>query len=107
MKKLSQKTAINKIKKLITENEVKRQVRDYLKLMGWFSFPLTAGLGSYKGSPDRIAVKDGRVLFLEIKKPIGGKHSDYQKQFQADLEEHGGEYYLVRSLEEVMRIIEI
>ena len=89
----------------ISENEVKLQVKQYLSLMGWFSFPLTAGMGSYKGSPDRIAVKNGRVLFLEIKKPVGWKHSDPQKQFQKDINEHGGEYYLIKCLEDLIEAL--
>ena len=94
-----------RLKIKITENDVKLQVKQYLSLMGWFSFPLTAGMGSYKGAPDRIAVKGGRVLFLEIKKPVGWKHSDPQKQFQEDIREHDGEYYLIRNLDELVKII--
>ena len=89
----------------ISENDVKLQVKQCLSVMGWFSFPLTAGMGSYKGSPDRIAVKNGRVLFLEIKKPVGWKHSDPQKQFQKDINDYGGEYYLIRELEDLIKII--
>jgi Holliday junction resolvase len=91
----------------ISEDDIKNQVKDYLDLKGYFHFPLLAGMGSYKGIPDRIAIKGGRVLFLEIKKPAGWKQSDEQKEFQANIERVGGEYYLVRSLEEIMKILEI
>ena len=94
-----------RLKIKITENDIKLQVKQYLSLRGWFHFPLTAGMGSYKGAPDRIAVKGGRVLFLEIKKPVGWKHSDPQKQFQKDIKEHKGEYYLIKSLEDLIEII--
>lgn len=94
-----------RLKIKITENDVKLQVKQYLSLKGWFHFHLMAGMGAYKGSPDRIAVKDGRVLFLEIKKPVGWKHSDPQKQFQKDIREHNGEYYLIRNLDELIKII--
>ena len=94
-----------RLKIKITENDIKLQVKQYLSLRGWFSFPLTAGMGSYKGAPDRIAVKDGRVLFLEIKKPVGWKHSDHQKQFQKDIKEHKGEYYLIKCLDDLIKII--
>jgi len=89
----------------ISENDVKLQVKQYLSLKSWFHFHLMAGMGAYKGSPDRIAIKDGRVLFLEIKKPVGWKHSDYQKQFMKDIKEHNGEYYLIRNLDELIKII--
>jgi len=88
----------------ISENDVKRQVKDYLTLKGYFHFPILQGLGAYKGIPDIIAIKNNRVLFLEIKRP-GGKQSDYQKQFQANIEGQGGEYYVVKSLEDLVKII--
>lgn len=92
-----------KIKLKITENDVKQQVRDYLSIKKWFHFHILQGLGAYKGISDRIAVKEGRVLFLEIKAP-GGKLSNDQKEFQANIENVGGEYYVIHSLEEIMEI---
>ena len=89
----------------ITEANVKDQVKDYLSLKGYFHFPILQGLGAFKGVPDRIAIKDGRVLFLEIKKPVGWKQSDKQKEFQANIEKEKGEYYLVRSLEDIIKIL--
>jgi len=89
----------------ITENDVKRAVKDYLNINGWFSFPLTAGIGSYRGAPDRIAIKNNRVLFLEIKRP-GGRQSIHQQRFQKNIEEHGGEYYVVKSLDDLIKIID-
>jgi len=95
----------NKLKVKITENDVKKQVKGYLSLRGYFHFPILQGLGAYKGIPDIIAIKNNRVLFLEIKKP-GGRQSIHQKQFQKDIEEHGGEYYVVKSLDDLIRIID-
>ncbi|MBA7548816.1 hypothetical protein ES705_41284 [subsurface metagenome] len=89
----------------ITEANVKDQVKDYLSLKGYFHFPILQGLGAFKGVPDRIAIKDGRVLFLEIKKPVGWKQSDKQKEFQANIEKEKGEYYLVKSLEDIIKIL--
>jgi len=89
----------------ISENDIKLQVKQYLLLKGYFHFPILQGLGAYKGIPDIIAIKNNRVLFLEIKKPLGGKQSDYQKQFQADIEGQGGEYYIIKCLEDLIKII--
>ena len=45
-----------KLKELpISEDDIKNQVKDYLDLRRYFHFPLTAGMGSYSGLPDRIA----------------------------------------------------
>ena len=87
----------------ITENDVKRQVKQLLSLKGYFHFHILQGLGAYRGIPDIIAIKNNRVLFLEIKRP-GGKQSDYQKQFQADIESKGGEYFLVDCYEDLVKI---
>jgi hypothetical protein len=90
----------------ITEADIKNQVKDYLSLKGYFHFPILQGLGAYKGVPDRIAIKDGRVLFLEIKKPVGWKQSDEQKDFQANIQGSKGEYILVKCLEDLMKVID-
>ena len=93
-----------RLKIKVSENDVKRQVKQYLSLKGYFHFHILQGLGAYKGIPDIIAIKNNRVLFLEIKR-LGGKQSDYQKQFQADIEGQGGEYYIVKCLEDLIKII--
>jgi len=94
-----------RLKIKVTENDVKKQVKQYLSLKGYFHFHILQGLGAYKGIPDIIAIKNNRVLFLEIKRPGGGRQSDYQKQFQADIEGQGGEYYIVKCLEDLIKII--
>jgi len=101
---------INKMKRKlrqkikITENDVKRQVKQLLSLKGYFHFHILQGLGAYRGIPDIIAIKNNRVLFLEIKRPTG-KLSNYQKQFQTDIEGQGGEYYIIRSIDDLIKII--
>lgn len=85
----------------ITESEIRRQVVDYLRIKGWFCFHvLQGGVGVYRGIPDLIAVRDGRVLFIELK-TARGRQSEHQKKFQADLEAAGGEYVLCRGVEDL------
>jgi len=90
----------------ITENDIKRQVKNYLGIKGFFHFHILQGLGAFRGIPDIVAIRKGRVIFLEIKKP-GGKLSEHQQRFQETMERAGGEYYVVRSLEEIIRILEV
>ena len=92
------------LKYMISENEIKRQVKDYLNIKGYFHFHILQGIGAFKGIPDIIAIKNGRVLFLEIKRP-GGKQSEHQRQFQIFIEGHGGEYYIVKNLDDLIKII--
>ncbi len=84
----------------ITETEIRRQVRDYLRIRGWFVFHILQGLGCYLGVTDLIAVRGGRVIFIELK-TARGRQSDYQRKFQADLEAAGGEYILCRGAEDL------
>jgi hypothetical protein len=101
MKKVKLKT----LRDLITEKDIQRVCRDYLLVKGWFVFHLLQGLGCYPGLTDMVAIKDGRVLFIEYKRPGRSKQSGKQEIFQADIERAGGEYYLIRSLEEVIKIL--
>lgn len=94
---------LKKFKFKLSESDIKLQCKQYLSLKGWFHFHIMAGIGSYSGSPDRIAVKNGRVLFIEVKTEKGTQSND-QIDFQADVEGSGGEYYVVRSLEDLIRI---
>ena len=90
----------------ITENDIKRQVKNYLDVKGFFHFHILQGLGAFRGIPDMIAVRKGRVIFLEIKKP-GGKLSEHQQRFKETIRGAGGEYHVVRSLEDIMKILEL
>jgi len=87
-------------KQKLTETDIRRQVTDYLQLRQYFCFYVLQGLGAYKGIPDLIAVKNGRVLFIELKTPRG-RQSEYQRKFQADLEAAGGEYVLCRGVDDL------
>ena len=89
-------------KQKLTETDIRRQVTDYLQLRQYFCFYVLQGLGAYKGIPDLIAAKDGRVLFIELK-TARGRQSEHQKKFQADLEAHGGEYVLCRGVDELQK----
>ena len=82
------------------ETAVRRQIQDYLRWTGWFVYYNLAGLGSYPGLSDLVAVRDGRVVHIEVKTPKG-RQSDWQKRFQRKLEAAGGEYVLARGIEDV------
>lgn len=60
--------------------------------------------GQKKGFPDIIVFTKGRTIGLEIKTPIG-RQSAEQKIMEQKMKEQGAEYYVVKSLEEVKKII--
>lgn len=84
----------------LKETDIRAQVRDYLRLRGWFVYYNLAGLGAYRGVSDLVAVKNGCTVWIELKQPKG-QQSEFQKQFQADIEAAGGIYLVVRSLEDI------
>lgn len=89
----------------ITEKDVRRVVRDYLRLRGWFVFHLLQGLGCFPGLSDLVAIRNGRVLFIELKRPGKSEQSDPQRKFQTDIEREGGEYVLIDSLEGIIEVV--
>jgi Holliday junction resolvase len=82
------------------ESEVLTQVRQMLRLFGWFVVRLQAGPLVHKGLSDLVAIRGGRTVWVECKS-TRGKQSDHQKAFQADVEAAGGEYRVVRTVEEI------
>ena len=88
-------------------------VRDYLRLSGWVSFKCAAGrvksagrmvVFGTVGAPDLVAINGDRYLLLEIK---AGKDrmNDNQKAFRAMVEAVRGTYHVIRSIGDVMAII--
>ena len=83
------------------EKDIRKQIQDYLRWTGWFVFyHLQGGVGVYRGLPDLQAVKDGKTVYIEVKRP-GGRQSEHQKRFQRDIEKHGGQYILAFGVEDV------
>jgi hypothetical protein len=82
------------------ETAIKKQIKDWLKLNGWFVFYCLQGMGAYKGIPDIIAVRQGLTIYVEVKTKAG-RQSDHQKQFQADVTSHGGSYIIARGFDDI------
>ena len=87
----------------ILESDIKILTRDYMRIKGWFIFPILQGLGAHKGISDFIAIKTGRTVYIETKSPTG-KQSDDQELFQYNIEAHKGEYFLVACYEDLVKI---
>ena len=87
------------------ESEVRKEIKEYLQRAGWFVFPVhQQGFRAYKGISDYIAIKSGKVAFIEVKKP-GGKQSKDQIKFQQDVTDHRGNYFCVDSIESLIRYL--
>lgn len=60
--------------------------------------------GQKKGFPDLLILFKGKCLGIEIKTTTG-RQSKEQKEIEQQFKKNGAEYYIVRSLEDVKRII--
>ena len=60
--------------------------------------------GLLSGAPDLIVIGNGRIWFLEVKKP-GGKQSHSQVMVQRLIEERGFAYYVVHSVDEALNAV--
>lgn len=95
------------------EQDIQNAILDYLSYKQVFHYRNNSGAlqtknGGFvrfgaKGSPDIIVVEDGRYIGLEVKTPTG-KQSKAQKEFQDALEAAGGDYYILRSLDDAMAL---
>lgn len=88
------------MKKLTQETLIKKEIKTWLKLNNWFVFYVLQGLGAYKGIVDILSIKDGIVLFIEVKTKTG-RQSDNQKQFEEAITSHGGHYVIARGYEDI------
>ena len=86
------------------ESDIQRAIRDYLRLMGWFVWHNLQSLGSYRGLADLTAVKDGTVLFIEVK-TSKGRLTQHQERFRDHLTQAGGHYVVARSIDDVEEAI--
>ena len=93
------------MRRITPETAIKKSIKDYLRLSGWFVFSIMQGLGSYAGIADFFAIKNGWGIWIEVKSEKGTQ-SEYQIKFEKDIKEHGGRYILVRSVDELNEYIE-
>jgi hypothetical protein len=61
--------------------------------------------GTLAGCSDLVFLHKSSTYFIEVKGPKGTQ-TDSQKEFQKRVEKQGFKYYLVRSTDEILQIIE-
>jgi len=107
------------------EGDIQSQILDYLTLLGHYPIRInTTGVfdpttrrfrklpNTTKGVSDIICMcVGGKVLFLEIKKPktttsVKTYQRKEQKDFQREIESRGGVYAVIRSLEDIKKLLE-
>ena len=102
-------------KRATPETLLKKAVKQYLALKGWKCWHNIQSLGSFPGVPDLTAVRRfpfpgpsdsllsvaNRTLWIECKSK-NGKLSLFQQAFQKMIEDAGGEYLVVRDIQDLI-----
>lgn len=104
----------------MSEAKIQADIVQYLQTRGvyFFSVPNEAAgrdaairmarlkaLGLRSGVSDMVLIFPGQVVFVEVKDDKG-KQSDAQRRFQDKVNELGFDYYLVRSVEDVEKVVD-
>lgn len=90
-------------KRVNPETIIRKAVVKYLESQGWFVYPNTQGIGSHRGLADLTAIRNGAVVWIEIKTPTG-KQSYYQWEFEQAIRAHGGLYCVVRGVDDLREV---
>lgn len=99
------------------EKEIQKAICDYLSFRKVFFWrnnntPIYDTLNkkframpkyTMNGLPDIIVIRDGQFIGLEVKR-YKTKQSDAQKEFEKNCNKAGGQYYVVRSIDDVQAI---
>ena len=92
-----------------TEAQVQRAVVQYLTACGWSVYPIgqyNAKRTQRAGVPDLWCMHDVHgALWIECKRPVGGRQSPAQRAFQAACEASGIAYHLIRSVDELRSVV--
>lgn len=101
----------------MTEHDIQNSIRLELSKRGWCVFRANVGkvkmadgrwfdTGLPKGFSDLFAVKDGRIVFLEVKDATGKARED-QKNFLRTMQtRYGCSAGIVRSVEDAVKLVE-
>jgi hypothetical protein len=79
----------------VTEKEFQRGVLDWARLNGWLAYHPHDSRHSQAGFPDLTLVRDGRLVFVELK-TAAGRVSGAQAEWLAALEGAGCEVHVWR-----------
>lgn len=85
----------------MTEKEAVKQLKKFWKANGWYVIRNQQNIGSHKGLADFTVIKNGVVIFVEVKSDKG-RQSPAQKLFEKDIVKHGGYYCVCRSVDDFL-----
>lgn len=81
---------------MIRERDIEKRAVDIAKKAGWLCYKWVSP--SQRGVPDRIFIKDGRIVFVEFKAPAK-RPTQLQAQIIRRLRDAGCEVYVCDTVE--------
>lgn len=84
----------------IKEADVRKSIYKWCKIMGWYYYWNLQGMGSKPGLSDLVLIKNGVVIWVEVKKP-GGKQSPRQIDFENEITAYGANYVVACSYKDI------
>lgn len=90
-------------RKTTPEGAIKSAIKQYLRFKGWYPIHIQGGPLCHRGVSDLICVKSGVVVFCEIKTEKTNQSKD-QKEFEQCVKDRGGEYFVLRSIEDAEKM---
>ncbi len=105
---------------MLSESEIQNQILDWLNRNKIFAFRVNTtgvfdpkkniyrslGKFSLRGVSDIIAVKDGKIICIEVKSKIG-KPSDEQRAFINKIISCGGIAFIARNIDDVKKALQL
>lgn len=94
------------------ERDVQNAILEWLSYKKIFHERINSGMifankyavkGATPGFPDILVLFKSRFIGLEVKTDKG-KQNENQKNMESEIKKHGGEYYIVRSIDDVEKI---
>lgn len=88
------------------ESKITKDIMAWLKSSGYYAVKIHGAAYQTAGLPDIIALDSkGRMVGLEVKRPVIGKVTELQKRTLEEINLHGGYAVVVRSVEDAAAAI--
>lgn len=84
------------------ESDLESDISDFAKIRGWFECKFISP--ALRGVTDRLFIRRGRVIFLEVKK-LGEEPTPQQLFRHREMRSFGAEVFWVDNLEDARRIL--
>lgn len=95
------------MEKIPLESAITKSIMLWLKANGYYAVKIHGAAYQTAGLPDIVAIdRKGRMVGLEVKRPVMGKVTELQKRTLEEINLHGGYAVVVRSVEAAKQALE-